>query len=343
MATEFNNKPSIENIAEEADVSTATVSRVLNNSDRVREETAKRVLEVVNRLNYQTNRVARRMRVKNTNSLIIGLIITDVGNPFFSELVRGVEDIAYKNKQAVLISNTDEDPEKEKFYIDSMLSEKISGLIIAPTTGNSNYLENLVSQNIPVISVDRKPEIDIDTVTTNNKLGAYKAVHYLIKLGHKRIGLVNGIKGLSTTKERYNGYKMALEEANLEIDEDLIIFENYKEQGGCRAAQTLLNSEEPPTAIFSTNNLMTLGCIEAIYEMNLKIPDDISLIGFDDMPWSNALNPPLTVIKQQGYDLGTNAAELLIKRLNNSSEHNTIDIKLNPELIVRKSCSSPKF
>lgn len=331
--------PSIEDIAREANVSIATVSRVFNKSDKVREKTAKRVLKAAEKMNYHPNKVARRMRVKNTDSLIIGLIITDVGNPFFSDLVRGVEDIAYKNKHAVLISNTDEDPEKEEFYINSMLSEKVSGVIIAPTAGNTAYLKKLVSQGYPIVSVDRKqPNLNIDTVTINNQLGAYDAVRHLIRLGHERIGIINGIKSLSTTEERFQGYKEALREEGLPLDKDLIIYEDYKEQGGYRGMKALLNIDRPPTAIFSTNNLMTLGCIEAIYEKNLKIPDDVAVVGFDDMPWSGALNPSLTAVKQPGYELGTTAAELLIKRLNDSTERNTMNIVLNPELIIRKSC-----
>src|SRR5699024_1601553 len=156
---------------------------VFNKSQNVREKTAKRVLKVAEKLNYFPVKVARRMRVKSQDSRIIGLILTDRGNPFFSELARGVEDVAYQNKQATLICNTDENPDKERFYIDSMLSEKASGIIIAPTAGNIDYLNQLKSDRYPIVCVDRYPErLNIDTVTTDNKHGAYVAIKRLIGL-----------------------------------------------------------------------------------------------------------------------------------------------------------------
>lgn len=335
-----NKKSSIQDIADAADVSIATVSRVLNKSGKVRQETASRVLEAAEQLNYRPNRVARRMRVKSSDSLVIGLIITDVGNPFFSELSRGVEDVAYQHKHAIMICNTDEDPEKEKFYIDSMLSEKVSGLIIAPSKGNTAYLKKLKKNGYPIVCVDRYPDsLNIDTVTIDNRKGAYLAVKRLTDLGHKRIGIINGIKGVSTTEGRFAGYKKALKEAGIPLPEELITYENYKESGGRNAMREFLSLDESPTAVFSTNNLMTLGCYEEMYEQGVNIPDDIAIIGFDDMPWSVALNPPLTAVKQPGYELGLNATELLFKKLKNSNR-NTVNLVLTPELIVRKSCGS---
>jgi LacI family transcriptional regulator/LacI family repressor for deo operon, udp, cdd, tsx, nupC, and nupG len=333
-------RSSIEDIAEAADVSIATVSRVLNKSTKVREETAQRVLAAAKDLNYRPDRVARRMRVKGADSLALGLIITDVGNPFYSDLVRGVEDVAYKHKQAVMICNTDENPEKEKFYIDSMLAEKVSGLIIAPSKGNVAYFKELKDNNYPLVCVDRHPDgLNIDTVTIDNEKGAWLAVKRLIDLGHTRIGIVNGIKGVTTTEGRFAGYKKALKQAGLPLEDSLISFENYKESGGRDAMRKFLALDNPPTAVFSTNNLMTLGCFEELHEQNIKIPDEIAIIGFDDMPWSIALSPPLTAVKQPGYELGMNAAELLLKRLNHP-DRNSMNMVLNSELIIRKSCGS---
>lgn len=335
-----SKRVSIEDIAEAADVSTATVSRVFNNSSKVRQKTADRVLKAANKLNYRPDRVARRMRVKSTESMVLGLIITDVGNPFFSELARGVEDIAYQHNHAMMISNTDEDPEKEKFYIDSMLSEKVSGLIIAPSKGSTSYLKDLKDKGYPIVCVDRYPNsLNIDTVTIDNERGAYMAVKRLTELGHKKIAIINGIEGISTTEGRFSGYKKALKEAGISLSDELISFENYKESGGRAAIKKFLSLDNPPTAVFSTNNLMTLGCFEEMYQQDVNIPEDIAIIGFDDMPWSVALNPPLTAIKQPGYELGLSAAELLFKRLKNSNR-NTMNMVLNPELIIRKSCGS---
>lgn len=331
---------SIKKIAKAAGVSTATVSRVLNGSDKVRENTAKKVMEVVEKMNYRLDHVARRMKVKSTDSLVIGLIITDIGNPFFSNVAKGVEDVSFRNKHVLMICNTNEDPAKEKFFLNSMLSEKVSGAIIVPTSGNGDFYKKLVEEGFPMVMVDRRPDhLNVDTVSINNELGGYQATNQLIQNGHTRIGIVCGIKGLSNTKDRLAGYKKALNDKGIEVSDELITYGDYIESGGREAMNTLLSLDPPPTAVFSTNNLMTLGCIKELYERNVSIPDEIALIGFDDSTWAEALIPPLTTVKQPGYELGINAAELLIKRLNNG-DSNTVNIVLNPELVIRKSCGS---
>ncbi len=330
----------MQDVAREADVSIATVSRVFNKQSYVNKETEKKVLRVAKRLDYRPDRVARRMRVKSTDSLIIGLILADMENPFFTEIARGVEDVAYKNKNAVMVSNSDEKPDKEKFYLDTMISERISGLIIAPTTNNYETIQKISEDGYPVVCVDRHPEqLILDTVTINNEQGAYLAVKRLIELGHKRIGIINGLPRLTTTTERFEGYRKAMREAGLALDKQLIVFADSRETGGRKKAATLLELKNPPTAVFTSNNLMTLGFLEEIYNRKLNIPEDIALIGFDDMPWALALNPPLTAVKQPGYELGVTAAELLLKRLSEPTR-NTVNIMLNPELIIRKSCGS---
>lgn len=331
---------SVKKIAKAAGVSTATVSRVLNGSDKVRETTAKRVMKVVDEMNYRMDHVARRMKVKQTDSLVIGLVITDIDNPFFSSVAKGVENVASKNKLVTMICNTNENPKKEKFFLNAMLSEKVSGAIIVPTTGNLDFFQDLVADGFPMVMVDRKPKgLNIDTVSLNNEKGSYDAVSKLIQNRHNRIGIVAGIRGLSNTEERLSGYVRALEESGIKITEDLIVYGDYVESGGRRAIDRFLSLDHPPTAVFSSNNLMTLGCIKELYSRKLSIPDDMAIIGFDDSTWAEALIPPLSTVKQPGYELGVNAAELLIKRLNDG-DSNVINIVLNPELIVRKSCGS---
>lgn len=333
---------SIKEIARIAGVSTATVSRVLNNSDKVKERTAKKVLKVAEDLNYRLDHVARRMRVKKTESLVIGLIITDIGNPFFSNVAKGVENVAFKNNHILMISNTNESPEKEKYILNSMLSEKVSGVIIVPSSGNNIFLEKLVVDGFPMVMVDRRlKNLNIDSVSINNEKGGLLATQRLINNGHKRIGIICGIKGLSNSEERFEGYKRALDKAGIAIDKDLITYGNYVESGGREAMEKLLSLSDPPTAVFSTNNLMTLGCIKELYSRKISIPDEIALIGFDDSTWAEALIPPLTTVKQPGYELGTNAAELLIKKLNNGNS-SIMNIVLNPELIIRESCGTEK-
>lgn len=330
----------VEDVAREAGVSTATVSRVFNRTARVSDKTMQKVLKAARKLNYRPSRVARRLRVKSSQSMVVGLIIPDMENPFFSEIARGVEDVAYRSHHAVMICNTDEDAEKEKFYIDTLLDERTSGMIAALTSGNVKYVQRLVDEGYPVVCVDRRQKIGhTDVVTVDNKGGAYQAVRRLIELGHRRIGIINGIKGLSTTRERFEGYRKALKEAGIGVDSKMVTYGNSRQDGGSRQAKRLLALEERPTAIFSTNNLMTLGCLEQMYKQGIRIPADMAIIGFDDMPWAVALNPPLTAVRQPGYELGTTAAELLIKRLAEPGR-STSSIELSPELVVRASCTT---
>ena len=259
---------------------------------------------------------------------------------FFSNVAKGVEDVAFKNKHVLMICNTNEDPEKEKFFMNSMLSEKVSGVIVVPTSGNGVLFEKLVEDGFPMVMVDRRPgHLNVDSVSINNELGGYQATKRLIKNGHKRIGIVCGIKGLSNTEERLTGYRKALKEAEIPVSDDLITYGNYIEEGGRNAMGELLSLDQPPTAVFSTNNLMTLGCIKVLYQRKVSIPSEMAMIGFDDSTWAEALIPPLTTVKQPGYELGINAAEQLIKRLNNG-QSNTVNIVLNPELVIRQSCGS---
>ncbi len=339
-STNVRKNMSIKQIAKIADVSTATVSRVLNGSDSVKSETFEKVQKVAKKLNYQRNNVARRMKVKATESLIFGLVISDINNPFFADIARGVEEFAYAKKHVIFICNTNESPEKEIFFLNSMISEKVSGVIIAPTAGNYKLFDKLVSDRLPMVLIDRlKNSFNFDTVSINNEKGAFLAVQRLIQNGHERIGIINGIKGLSNSEARFRGYKNALREAGLPLVQELITYGHFNEAGGRKAMKKLLDLKNPPTAVFSANNLMTLGSIKEIHEQNLSIPDHIALIGFDDSSWAEALTPPLTAVKQPGYELGVSATELLYKRLKNRGSNN-VNVVLNPELIIRDSCGT---
>ncbi|MDX1636393.1 MAG: LacI family DNA-binding transcriptional regulator [Balneolaceae bacterium] len=328
----------VEDVAKEADVSTATVSRVFSGSAKVNEETTRRVLEAAKKLNYRPSRVARRLRAKHTKSMVIGLVVTDLQNPFFSEIARGVEDVAYANENGVIVCNSDEDPEKESFYLDTLLDEQVSGLIMAPTGKNTEYIRQINDRNIPVVFVDRFiPSLNVDTVTVDNLEGSYRAVKRLLDLGHRRIGIIGGIRGIYTTEQRFKGYRKALREQGITPEDELVIFMNSKEEGGIEGTRRLLALEHPPTAIFSTNNLMTLGCFEEMYRQKISVPGDIAIVGFDDMSWATALNPPLTAVRQPGYEQGKTATELLLKRLKNPNRP-VSNIELRSELVIRESC-----
>ncbi len=331
--------PTSQDVAKKAGVSVATVSRVLNDSPHVRPAVRTKVLRVVKALNYQPNRTAQRLRAKR--SRVIGLIISDIENPFFTSIIRGIEDVAYKHGYSLVLCNSDEDPEKETLYIRVMRSEAVAGVILASTTENGPSIPELVDHNIPVVAIDRRiRDRRVDSVLAANRQGTFQAVKHLIELGHRSIGFI----GLPLTRtpgnERYKGYVSALHEHGLSVSRQLVRISNAKQQGGHDSALELLKTQPSLTALFVANNLMTLGALDAIRETGLCIPDHISIVGFDDMPWAPLLQPPLTAIAQPTYDLGQKAADLLLERLQDANRP-SVHLQLTTQLIVRGSTGMP--
>lgn len=331
---------SIQDVAKDAGVSSATVSRVLNNNPNVSPKTRERVMNAISRLNYRRDRVARSLRIRK--SLILGLIISDIENPFFTSVVRGVEDIAYENGYSVLLCNSDESIEKERLYLDILFSENVAGVIISPTseTDHKGYVSML--EKIPMVSMDRRmSDLQLDTVVVNNKQGAHEAIIHLINLGHRRIGFIGGSSRMTTSRERKDGYIQALLESGIDIDDQLIRSTNFKLEGGYTAARDLINLDGPPTAIFTGNNLSTLGAMNFLHAQGIKIPEEVAVVGFDDMPWALSLDPPLTVVSQPSYHLGHTAANVLIERINNNNK-GPKEILIDCKLIIRDSCGYKK-
>lgn len=329
-----------QDVAKKAGVSVATVSRVLNGSPLVTESVQHKVLHAVKELNYQPNRTAQRLRAGR--SQVIGLIIYDIQNPFFTAVVRGIEDVAYRDGYSLILCNSDEDPEKEKLYINVMRSEEVAGVILASASEAAPQVDDLITYNIPVVAVDRQiADKQIDSVLAANIEGAREAVAYLIKLGHRHIGFVGLPLTHTPGKERYEGYSLALREHNLKLSTDLVCIADAKQQGGYEHTRDLLANQPHITALFVANNLMTLGALNAIRERGLKIPDEISVIGFDDMPWASLLQPPLTAVAQPTYELGQRAAELLLGRLKERNKPAVLE-HLPTQLIVRGSTGKPR-
>jgi DNA-binding LacI/PurR family transcriptional regulator len=327
--------PTLKDVAEHAQVSKATVSRVLNNNPNVAEELRVRVLESIRLLGYQPNRAARRLRA--SVSEVLGLIISDIENPFFISVVRGVEDAAYDSQMSVVLCNTDENPAKQQMYLRVMRAERVAGLIISPTNVNEDFTE-LRQLGIPVILLDRRTDkFETDAVTIDNVGGAYLAVKHLIDLGYERIGTIGGSPHLTTGRERYEGYRKALNAAGLKIDEKSVKIGDFKTASGYHLASELIGLPRPPQAIFVANNLMTLGTLRALRENGVRVPQDIALVGFDDMPWSSELCPPLTAISQPTYELGQETVQLLLRRLANPDAP-IRTVTLQPRLVVRESC-----
>ena len=325
-------------VAEMAGVSIATVSRVINNSPNVNPKTRIRVQEVIKDLKYSPNRVAQRLRNKTASSNLIGVLIPDIQNPFYVEVLRGIEDVAYENKYALIMCNFSQDENKEKLYLDILQSESIDGLIAAPTHEKDQKVINLVKTGLPIVCVDRGlSEVDVDVVLVENRKGAFSAVDFLAKSGYQRIAYIAGLPQIPSSQQRERGYLDALIANSLAIDRTLIKYGDSSHDSGVKLCKELLNSDNPPDAIFTGNNLITLGALETIHKKSLQIPADIAIIGFDDMYWSISLNPPLTAVKQPAYEIGKRAAEQLILRINDPTRP-TASMVLKTELMIRSSC-----
>jgi LacI family transcriptional regulator len=332
-------RATIRDVALSAGVSLSTVSRVIHGHPAVDSALQKRVLEAVERLNYQPNRAAQRLR-SQVNS-VIGLVISDIENPFFTSIVRGVEDVAYDNQMTVILCSTDEDPVKQERRLEVMAKERVAGLIIAPAHGDSlASLHKLHQSGMPIVLLDRYiGSGELDGVMVDNVEGAYTATRHLIAQNRRRIALVNGDSRIKTFEDRLKGYRMALAEANIPFDDDLVTEVDPKIERSQRATLRLLQREQRPDAIFASNNLITVGVLKAIRQLKLKIPEEVALVGFDDMPWSSELCPPVTSVAQPTYELGKEAGRLLIRRLQDPGGFQQT-IVLHTRLIVRESCGA---
>lgn len=330
----------LEDVARLAEVSISTVSRVINEPELVRETTRKRVQDAIESLRYQPSRVARRLRVESGWANLVGLIIPDIQNPFFADVARGVEDVAQLHGYMVFLGNSDEDALKERRYLDVMVAEAVDGIIVPPIADNDPAVAELAQTGLPMVCVDRRlARVTVDTIVVDNVRGAYEAVDHLIRLGHQRVGFIEGRPELSTSKERLRGYRQALEEHGIAFDPSLIREGDSRQASGRRLALELLEIPERPSALLVGNNLMTLGALEAINAKGVRMPDDLALISYDDMPWAMAFNPPLTAVRQPGYEVGRRAMELLLRRFREPARSTTL-LTLQPELVVRKSCGA---
>lgn len=328
---------SMNDVARRAGVSIATVSRVLNNNGNVNEATRVKILKAIKELKYQPSRVAKRLRSKSVSSNLFGVLIPDIENPFYVDVLRGIEEVAYNNNSAIIMCNYAQDEKREKFYLEILQSESIDGLIAAPAHEDDLQLKNMVKDGLPVVCVDRGLSgIDVDVVLVDNVAGAFNAVDYLIKSGYKRIAYIAGLPGIPSSLLREKGYREALAVNGISFDKQLVRFGNSKHQSGLELCNELLQLPNPPDAIFTGNNLITLGALETIHRRKLRIPEDVAVVGFDDMYWANSLNPSLTAVKQPAYDIGKRAVELLIQRIQDPAR-SCIQMTLNTELMKRSS------
>ena len=331
----------LKDVAKHANVSVATVSRVLNHPETVSLEKRMRVERAIKELKFQPSRVARRLRVGAGQSKLIGFVIPDIQNPFYVDVVRGVEDTASAAGYAFIMSSFSQNEAKERVYLDIMRSESVDGLIVAPAHEHDRAVLDLVQSGLPVVCIDRVlADVEVDAVVVDNYRGARDAIEHLIELGHRRIAYISGPQQIPTYRERQRGYEDALTSHGIEVDQDLVRVGDSTHRSGRLLTEELLNIARPPTAIFAGNNLITLGTLEYLHLHGIRVPDDVSVIGFDDMYWAISLNPPLTAVNQPGYEIGRRAADMLFQRIADPGRSHA-KVVLNANLVVRKSCGPP--
>jgi LacI family transcriptional regulator len=319
----------IQDVARAAGVSTATVSRVLNAQGSVNAEMASRVMAAVGELGYRPNGVARNLRRRVAP--VWALLISDLESSYFTSLVRGVEAVARANGYSVLVCNSQDDLDLEADYLSVAIAEQAAGVIISPARPETDIAE-LIARGIPVVTIDRLLRSHaVSAVVVDNVDAARTATAHLLDRGYERVACVTGPQHISTAVERLEGYRRALRDRAIPIDPALERVENYREDGGYRAVEAFLALPEPPDAVLATNGLLAVGAFRALHDRGTAVPGEVGIVGFDDSPWAEVTDPPLTTIAQPTEELGRAAAELLL------AGGDPVVRTLGARLVVRRS------
>jgi LacI family transcriptional regulator len=325
----------IVDVAHEAGVSYATVSRVLNNGSHVKPDKRERVLRTMARLGYTPNQQARSLA--GGRSQIIGLVVRDLGTGYIGEIVRGIDDELAAAQYDMMLYTTHRRKTKESVYVNSLARGTTDGLLLVLPQNIETYLQTLRQRRFPFVLIDHQGTGESESaVGATNRQGGYDATRYLIGLGHRRIGFITGAMDLGCSRDRLAGYKAALAECGLPIDPALIQEGDFQQPAGFACAQTLLAVPDRPTAIFASNDVMAFGVMEAVRDRGLRIPDDVSIIGFDDIPQAATVNPPLTTVRQPLAEMGARATQMLLALILNP-DRAAQRIELPTELILRAS------
>lgn len=328
-------QPTMKDVAGRAGVSTATVSHVLNNTRFVEEETKQRVIKAIAELGYRPSTAARSLTTNRTQT--IGVVVSDSSNYFFAEVLRGIEEVVRPQNYSIIICNTSEILERESNYLDLLLRQRVDGIIAAATSQRWDALSEAEMQNTPVVFVDRTFDgLDGPYVGVDNTRGAYLGTNYLLECGHHKIGILAGFQRLSAMRDRLAGFQQALQEHEVSVPEDWVVYSELSIEGGRGAMKQLLSLPERPTAVFINNNLLSLGALLAVKELGLHCPEDVAIVGFDDHPWAAVSDPPLTVIRQPAIKVGSKAAELLLSLIKNGQSPES-RVVLDCELVLRDS------
>jgi LacI family transcriptional regulator len=335
----------INDVAKLAGVSAMTVSRVINNSGYISRETRSRVEAAIAELAYVPNAVGRQLRSKRTKML--ALVLSDIMNPFFTTIARGVEDVARAQGFSVMFCNTDESEAEEAKYLLMLVQRQVDGVLLVPASTSGRSLRLLSSQHMPVVVLDRRVQSrHIDSVRSDSEAGAYTLTEHLIGLGHRRIAVLTGRRSVSTSIDRVAGYCRAMLDAGLELDDGLVRYGEYNygeynQVDGNRMALEVLAADPRPTAIFAANNFIAFGAMRSLREAGLRVPEDVSIVAFDDLPVAWLSDPFMTVVDQPAYEIGRRGAELLLARLDGTISGPGRDVVLPSELRIRRSSGAP--
>ena len=333
--------PTINDVARLAGVSTTTVSHIINGTRYVSDDLKERVEKAIAELGYRPNSMARGLR--RGESKTIGLIVPDNSNPFFAEILRSIENIGYSSGYSVILCNSDSDIQKEIAYTDLLFAKQVDGIVFITTTNSCEHLQQLTDGGIPIVVIDRDiPLKGTDVLLVDNFQGGYDATRYLIELGHRNIACITGPSRFTPSADRVNGYKKALTETGIEVNDDWIVAGDFQFLGGENGVEQLLSLSNRPTAIFACNDLMALGAMRSLRKAHLSVPKDISLIGFDDISLTSVVSPALTTVAQPIQKISELAFELLINRIQKKSDaFEEKRVVLPTQLIIRESCKKP--
>lgn len=324
----------IKEVAKEAGVSVATVSRTLSGSGRVSAEVRGRVEVAAGKLGYRPNALARSLRARSTRTL--GLVIPNVTNPFFTQMARAVEDGARDRGYSLIFGNTDEDPERESEYLNVLLEKRVDGLVISPARAASPHLAEAELAGVPVVFLDRYVRgVEAPVVRADGRRAVDELAGYLVGLGHERLAIISGPPETVPGEERLDAFVKRAVELGVTVAEEYVRVGDFRRESGVRAMRELLELDEPPTAVFAANNLMALGALQALSRAGVRMPEDISFASFDDVSWFELVAPAITTISQPVKELGTAAARMLPELVKGDDVESVI---LEAELVVRGSC-----
>jgi LacI family transcriptional regulator len=331
----------VTDVAERAGVSVSTAARVLSGHGYASEETRRLVLEAAKELGYVPNQVARSLRTRQTK--MIGLLIGDVENSFYSVIAKNVGSVAKDAGYHVVLCNSDDDPEIEREYLKLLDGMRVDALIITPTAENARHLSRLMEGGMVIVQMDRRVSgVDADAILVDNEAGAASAVEHLIEAGHSRIGILAGELDVLTGHGRLQGYERALKDHGIPVRTQLVKSGSFHREHAIENAIDLIRVDPPLTAIFAANNILAEAVLVALDREGLRVPRDVSVVAFDDVPWMAMVDPPLTVVRQPVADMARSAAELVLRRLRDGREDGPSSMVFGTELIVRGSVAPPR-